>query len=86
MTDAKLDIIAGEIPSKWKRVGLKLGIDAKRIQELDQNNRNESEREKAFQMLLMWREKDPDSCCNSTLANALRSCDLNYTARQCLAR
>eukprot|EP00794_Sanderia_malayensis_P008753 gene8753-9688_t len=84
-TEVQLDSIAEEIIGDWKRVGLKLGLETKRIAEIDQNNRHENEREKAFQMLLTWREQQPDRCCADTFCEALRKCQLNYTAQRCSA-
>ena len=84
LTDAKLDRIAGQIAKSWKHVGRSLGIGEKKIAEIDQNNQNEGEREKGYQMFMVWKEMDPDNFCAEMLGRTLYKCDLKFTARQFL--
>ncbi|XP_065065525.1 uncharacterized protein LOC135691567 isoform X2 [Rhopilema esculentum] len=85
LTDAKLDKIARQIVSTWKSVGRNLSVDERKLSEIDQSNQNESAREKAFQMLMAWKEMFPDEFCAEVLGRALVKCDLKYTARQYLS-
>ena len=82
LTDARLDRIAGWIAEKWKHVGRALGIEQTKISEIELNNRYEGGREKAFQMLAVWKEMYPERCSTSCLKIALAECGLNNTARR----
>ena len=84
LTEAKLDQLSGEIAKSWKHVARNLGVGEKKIAEIDLNNQNEGEREKAFQIFMVWREMDPDNFNGETLGRALYKCDLKFTARQFL--
>ena len=82
--ESKLDDIAGEVSKWWKSLGRKLDISEHKLQEIDLNFRHCGEKEKAFQMLLTWREKDPENCIPKNLFKILNNSGLNYTASQCL--
>ena len=82
LSDGKLDRIAGSIAEKWKHVGRALGIEQIKISEIDLNNRYEGGREKAFQMLAVWKELYPGRCSASVLKKVLAECGLNHTARR----
>lgn len=83
-SESKLDDIAGEVSKWWKSLGRKLNISENVLQEIDLNFRHCGEKEKAFQMLLTWREKDPENCTPKKLYNVLKSSGLKYTGTQCL--
>uniref|UniRef100_A0A7M5VBJ1 Death domain-containing protein n=2 Tax=Clytia hemisphaerica TaxID=252671 RepID=A0A7M5VBJ1_9CNID len=56
----ELDDIAEQISRSWRHVGRKLNITESSLNEIDLRTGQNTEREKAFQMLLEWRERFPD--------------------------
>lgn len=78
--ESRLDDIAGNIAQHWKKVGRKLNLEEKELNEINLNYRDSSECEKAFQMLLVWRERYPDQFTIGRLRNVLEQCHLKHTA------
>ena len=84
LTDSRIDDVAGEIAKSWKSVGRKLELSEPELREIELNYQNAGEKEKAFQMLITWRERDPESCTMQKLSDILCKSGLRYTAQRCL--
>lgn len=73
---------------EWKQLGRELGVGDTKIKEIehDCHRNNDSLYEKAYQVLLAWRDLCPDRCNLNTLSDALCKVGLGYAARKyCLA-
>lgn len=70
---------------KWKQLGRVLGIGDSKIQEIehDCSIRQDGLQEKAYQVLIAWRDLYPDRCNLSNISSALCKIGLNSVARQC---
>lgn len=79
-TESQLDDISENIARDWKKVGRKLNLQERDLNEINMNFRDDTEQEKAFQMLLTWRERYPDQFTSGRLNKVLRQCNLKYTA------
>lgn len=79
-TESKLDDIASAITSSWRKIGRKLHLSELDLREIDLNYCNCGEREKAFQMLITWRERDPENCVPEKLFSILKESGLKHTA------
>ena len=62
MTDSMLDDFAEEIVLSWKSVGRRLGVPESKLMTIDVDYRYEGEQEKAFRMLYVFKEMDPNNC------------------------
>ena len=80
LTESKLDDIAGSISRSWKSVGRKLSLSELELREIDLDYSTSGEREKAFQMLITWRERDPENCVSEKLFSILTESGLKHTA------
>lgn len=71
--------------SKWKQLGRVLGVGDGKIQEIehDCSMRQDGLQEKAYQVLVAWRDLYPDRCNLDNISTALCKIGLNAVARQC---
>lgn len=84
LSESKFDDIAAEISKSWKSIGRKLNVSEPELREIELNYQHSGEKEKAFQMLIAWRERDPDNCVSGTLFTVLHNSGLKYTASKCM--
>ena len=82
LEENELDDIAEQISRSWRHVGRKLNITESSLNEIDLRTGQNTEREKAFQMLLEWRERFPDDFTRGRLFTVLDLCNLKYTAKR----
>ena len=70
---------------KWKQLGRVLGVGDNKIQEIehDCSMRQDGLHEKAYQVLIAWRDLYPDRCNLNNISSALCKIGLNSVARQC---
>ena len=83
LDESELDDIAGQICRHWKQVGRKLNIPQLCLEQLDLSV-STTEQEKAFQMLMEWRERSPEYFTRGRLYFVLKQCDLRHTANRVL--
>ena len=84
----KFQDLAANIVDKWKKLGRVLGVGEHKIKEIehDCSMRQDGVQEMAFQVLVSWRDLQPDMCTLNNLSSALWKIGLGYVARQhCLA-
>ena len=84
LSESKFDDIAGEISKMWKSIGRKLNVSEPELREIELNYQHAGEKEKAFQMLIAWRESDPENCVSGTLYTILHDSGMKYTASKCM--
>ena len=65
-SDCDLDDLAGKIAAKWQKLGLRLGISQKVLDEIEAN-----EKEKPYRMLLRWRDTTTSTSFYRELYSAL---------------
>lgn len=82
LDEVRFDEIAGEISKSWKSIGRKLNLSEVELNEIDTNYNSDGEKEKAFQMLITWRERDPDHCLPYNLYQVIDQSGLKYTANK----
>lgn len=85
LEEHELDDLAGHIQRHWRRVGRQLNLSESTLTEIElRNSGHNSEREKAFQMFLEWRERYPECFKKGRLHNVLVHCGLNNTSKRFL--
>lgn len=89
ISEAKFQDLAQNVGNgKWKQLGRVLGVGDNKIQEIEHDCtlRQDGLQEKAYQVLIAWRDQYPDRCNLNNLSSALCKVGLGYVARQyCLA-
>ena len=70
-TDVVLENLSKKIPNNWRSLGRRLNFDEAKLQEFDDSHKQISE--KAYAMLLAWRQRDGSAATYSVLNEAL--CD-----------
>lgn len=65
----ELEELANEIAESWKRLARRLKLEEPRITAIDNENRELSE--KAYQMLLDWKQRNADDATYAILFQAL---------------
>ena len=83
LSESKFDDIAAEISKSWKSIGRKLNVTEAELREIEFNYQHSGEKEKAFQMLIAWRERDPENCQLAYLYSVLCDSGMKYTAQKC---
>ena len=65
-------------------MGRKLNLVELELREIELNFCHSDEKEKAFQMLIGWREREPENCSVVKLHSVLNDSGLKHTALKCL--
>ena len=68
-SDTELEDLAGMIGSKWKALGRRLGFDESKLTGFHKNN--EEYEEKAYAMLLEWKQREGGEATYQILKEAL---------------
>lgn len=86
MPDDKLHDLAREVVGFWKDLGRELGIPEERLIEIDIDCQGEGVVEKAYQMLLSWRDKYYPSntfYCIYNVLSSQRLCRRDLALKHC---
>ena len=70
--DIELHHLANDVSSFWKKLGRELGVEESKLSQLELNFQQDAY-ERAYQMLLHWRETRNDQATYQILYNALTS-------------
>ena len=80
-TDEKLQDLSEEITSFWRDLGVKLKVPYEKIEQIQGDNvPYPGVRDKAFQMLMVWKQLGADAATITELARALKALGKNTTA------
>ena len=79
-TDEKLSDLSQDITPFWKDLGLKLKVPYGKIQAIHTDNvQYPGVTDKAFQMLMVWKDLGPDVATMTELSRALKALGKNRT-------
>ena len=82
VTETQLNDISEEVGNCWKDVGIKLGMSAARIKNIDEENR--INREKALAILIGWKWKEGRNATVGKLADVLEKAERKDIAEKLL--